>query len=175
MFYDLNVDVAPERREEAVRTCARLGYDVIALNTTVNARKLGAEHEPPPPPPVLSGADLPHDPTVLRVTTGGARGRARIRVLNRLTLVIDDAAQLVQLNSAVLLKYDLVAVVPGSEKLLQQCLQFDFDIISLSFTGRQQFYLKRPQLHVAAEKVCLLRVASRPRRSPVHPIAPEAG
>jgi RNase P/RNase MRP subunit p30 len=152
MFYDLNVAVDPAQREDAARTCARLGFDVIAFNTTVNVRKLGAEHMPPPLPD-LSKAMLPHDAGALRVSDGHARGRSCIRVLNRITLVVDDPAQLATLGSPVLGNFDLVAVAPGSEKLFQQCLQFDFDIIALRFASKQQFYLKRPQLHVAAEKV----------------------
>lgn len=57
------------------------------------------------------------------------------------------------LSSPLLSKFDLVAVRPGSEKLMQQCLQFDFDILSLSLERRQLFHVKRPQVHVAVEKV----------------------
>jgi RNase P/RNase MRP subunit p30 len=156
MFHDLNVDVPPCSRAEAALVCARLGYDVIAFNVTLSGlRKLGPEHNPPPLPD-LAGAALPYDPSVLRVADPRAhtRGNRTIRALNRVTLVIDDNSQLACLGSSVLAKYDLVAVAPATEKLFQQCLQFDVDIVTISLSQRQQFYLKRPQLHVACEKVC---------------------
>lgn len=159
MFHDLNVAVEPAQREEAARTCARLGFDVIAFNTTVSTRRLTPNEHAPPPLPDLSDATLPHDTGALRVSDGRARGRSHIRVLNRITVVVDEAAQLATLGSPVLESYDLVAVAPGSEKLFQQCLQFDFDIISLRFASKQQFYLKRPQLHVAAEKGIMFEIS----------------
>lgn len=74
-------------------------------------------------------------------------------VLTRATVHIDDPAQLQALSSSILRGYDIVAVVPGNEKLLSQVLQFDIDIISLDFAKKPAFYIKRPQLNVAAEKV----------------------
>jgi RNase P/RNase MRP subunit p30 len=155
MFHDLKVEVPVGERAEAARVCARLGYDVIAFNTTVSGvRKLGPEHHPVPLPD-LRGAPLPHDPQLLRVVDPRARtrGQRTIRALTRITIVIDDNSQLACLGSAVLAKYDLVAVAPATEKLFQQSLQFDVDIVSISLSQRQQFYLKRPQVHVATEKV----------------------
>lgn len=155
MFHDLNVCVAPEDELEAVRAANRLGYDVIALTTTVRARKLGPEHAPRP------------IPTDAGINAGGRSGggglciggRRRLQVLRRITLVIDDVAQLVILSSAGLSKWDLVAITPTSEKLFQQCLQFDFDIVALDFARKQQFYLKRPQLHVVAEKGAVFEIS----------------
>lgn len=46
-----------------------------------------------------------------------------------------------------------MAVRPANEKLFQQCLQFDFDIVSLPLDMRFSFHVKRPHVHVVAEKV----------------------
>lgn len=51
--------------------------------------------------------------------------------------------------------YDIVAVRPKTEKLLQQCLQTDVDLVSIDLTQRMAFHLKRPQVHVAEEKVSM--------------------
>lgn len=150
MFYDLNVAVEPSQRAEAARVAARLGFDVIAFNTTVRARKLTQAEHGAPPLPDLADATLAHNASALRV---GAAPRRHVRALNRITIVVDDVAVLATLNSPVLEGYDLVAVAPTTQKLFQQCLQFDFDIIALQFASKQNFYVKRPQVHVAVEKV----------------------
>jgi RNase P/RNase MRP subunit p30 len=190
MFYDLNVDVPIAARPQAAQTCARLGYDVIAFNTTVNSRKLGQEHLPVNFVPDSAAHALPYDPQLIRVASANSRGRCTIRVLQRITLQIEDVSQvcckertvnlvcrvissflaraditpysvfqLPCLSSPVLNKYDIVAVSPASEKILQQCLQFDVDVICLPFTQKHNFHLKRPQLHVAKEKVRTLLFA----------------
>lgn len=94
MFYDLNVDVAPSLRKEAANTCARLGYGVIAFNTTVNTPKLTAEHSAPSLTEI-NGADgaLPFDPNVLRISDRKIRGRQQIRMLTRITIVVEDNNQ----------------------------------------------------------------------------------
>lgn len=152
MFHDLNVCVSPQDEVEAARVAARLGYDVIALTATVRARKLGPEHTPRPRPT----ADF------IETSDGGPLrmgGKRKLRVLRRITLIIEDASQLVVLSSTALTKWDLVAIAPTSEKLFQQCLQFDFDIIALDFAKKQQFYLKRPQLHVAVERGIVFEIS----------------
>lgn len=67
--------------------------------------------------------------------------------------------QLTNLASPILAQYDIVAVRPATEKLLQQCMQFDFDILSLDLSARMPFFVKRPQSHVAAEKGVAFEIA----------------
>lgn len=150
MFHDLNVTVGASSRAAAVETCARLGYDVIALTTPLRGlRKLnGAEHGAPRAPAAASPPGAGDVRPLLR-----ARGRREMTVLSRATVYIDDAAQLQVLSSSVLKTYDVVAVAPANEKLLGQVLQFDVDVVALDFGRKPAFYIKRPQLHVAEEKV----------------------
>lgn len=75
-----------------------------------------------------------------------------IQVLERITLIIDDTSKLSMLNSPILQLYDIVAVQPSNEKLLLQCLQSEFDVISLPLGSRMPFYIKRPHVNVAKEK-----------------------
>lgn len=63
------------------------------------------------------------------------------------------------LASPILAQYDIVAVRPATEKLMQQCMQFDIDILSLDLSARLPFFLKRPQSHVAAEKGVAFEIA----------------
>lgn len=79
------------------------------------------------------------------------KGKA-IKVLERVTIVIDDVSQVGILNSPELNKFDIVACSPTSEKLLLQCLQFDFDVLCMPIDHRMLFQLKRPHIHVAVEK-----------------------
>lgn len=99
MFFDLNVEVAPDARREAANVCARLGYDVIAFNQTINTGKVTNEHAPLILPELNHGDGvLPFDPQLLRVAESRVRGKNQIRLLSRITVVIEESSQVGTLN-----------------------------------------------------------------------------
>ncbi|GAB0488981.1 hypothetical protein MMPV_000196 [Pyropia vietnamensis] len=177
MFYDLNVPTNLHARngDAVLWEAARLGYDVVAFATTVSG-KLGPEHLPPPhlrrskdvPP---KGEDTPvhlrggtvgqyvrlpdgegvHDTAILRLERRQPTGGTLLQ-LTRVTLEVRSPDDLANLSSPILAQYDIVAVRPATEKLLQQCMQFEFDILSLDLSERLPFFIRRPQAHVAASK-----------------------
>jgi len=64
-------------------------------------------------------------------------------------------------SNPLLRDYDIIAVQPATEKLLQQCLQFDIDIVTLALNERLPFYLKVPQVNVMKSKVGIGRFSAR--------------
>ncbi|CAN8069413.1 unnamed protein product [Agarophyton chilense] len=146
MFHDLNICIPPAAQQSALQTLYKLGFHVVAFSTVVsNVSKLTDGHLPPR-----------HKLSVESLSPPGAR---TIKVLQRITLVINDANQLPTLNSSILSAYDLVAVMPTSEKLLQQCMRFDIDIISIPLNARLHFFIKRPHVHVALDKGIIFEIS----------------
>eukprot|EP01135_Chromosphaera_perkinsii_P008011 Nk52_evm83s1073 gene=Nk52_evmTU83s1073 len=83
-----------------------------------------------------------------------SRGR-KFTQLSRLTMELQDSSQTFGLhtNNQVLGTYDLVAVVPGNEKVFQMvCSTLDVDIISFDFSRRIPFYFKMPPVGLAIER-----------------------
>ncbi|KAG2463227.1 RPP30 protein, partial [Polypterus senegalus] len=76
------------------------------------------------------------------------RGKSKpIRVLNRLTVVVSDAVQCIELRatSPHIRLYDIVAVLPKTEKLFHTaCMTLDVDIICITVTEKQPFHFRRP-------------------------------
>jgi len=73
-------------------------------------------------------------------------------VLERAHLVISQASHMVLFQSNLLSKFDLISVQPATEKLLQNCFQFDFDILSLDLAARKLFIIKATHISVCMEK-----------------------
>lgn len=94
MFFDARIDVPPQDRAHVIRTCATLGYDVVAFNRTVRTKKLSAEHEAERGASALP-LELESDAgaALLRIDSQKLRGTGRVRVLQRITLDITDNSQ----------------------------------------------------------------------------------
>mmetsp|Transcript_10050 Transcript_10050/g.26847 ORF Transcript_10050/g.26847 Transcript_10050/m.26847 type:complete len:296 (-) Transcript_10050:306-1193(-) len=167
MFYDLGASAALRSQQNVDVTVARLGYHVVAFEVAV---KGGAK----PPPADLSNAPAPALAALFETATrqrsgqssgaGDGRKSSRVHALSRVTLEVHEAAQLtawLPLARA----FDITAVRPGSEKMLQLALASDgVDIIALDHAtagdapqSHQQhralpFRLRRQHIHVAREK-----------------------
>ena len=65
----------------------------------------------------------------------------------RLTVATNDCNTLHCLTNPIANEYDIISIVPQSEKLfLQACSSLQVDMISLKMTERLDFHLKRPQV-----------------------------
>ncbi len=80
-------------------------------------------------------------------SSGGGGVKTPFRELFRITLVLDDPAQVHVMSSAAavtaLKTYDLIAVAPTNDKLLHTCCQsLDVDIITFDFARKLSYYLR---------------------------------
>ncbi|KAL7273990.1 RNA-binding RNA processing protein rpp1 [Rhizina undulata] len=134
MFYDLNIPWS-QNSPELPRIAAfldELGYNVIALNHTLSGKLSPSLTNPIPADP------FPQTP--------------KLRVLRRITLVLDDPSQNHRLASLTNL-YDIVALRPTSEKLLlQACSALECDLVSLDLSQRLPFHLKHKVVGTAIQR-----------------------
>ncbi|KAJ1327753.1 ribonuclease P/MRP protein subunit RPP1 [Microdochium nivale] len=149
MLYDLNIAWSPTATavelDRTLTFSASLGYDVVALNHTIN---------PPIPaqtinplPRLQSSAAAP--PSSLTQHNGPATTE-QPAVLHRVTVVMSDPSQthrLVQLAAA----YDILAIRPLTDKAFQNaCLNMaEPSLISLDMTQHLPFHF-RPKPCMAA-------------------------
>ncbi|OTA86020.1 hypothetical protein M434DRAFT_400042 [Hypoxylon sp. CO27-5] len=151
MLYDLNIAWSPTTSaadlERTLRFSSQLGYNVVALNHTLDAPLPSNISNPLPkfPSPSSSSSSSSNPETEnrnLRIPT----------TLRRLTINLADPAQNPQLPKAAQ-AYDIVALRPHTEKAFQAaCLTVsatDVSLISLDLTSRLPFYL-RPKPCMAA-------------------------
>jgi len=129
------VDAASaESCREHLRLLARLGYDGAAVARCV-ARKVGRSDA--------------GQVSAIELSAGGA---GRFRQFSRLTATLSEAAHAYALNpsNGVTPTYDLVAAVPTTEPLFDQCCrQLDVDLISLPLAERLPFRLSLPPIAAA--------------------------
>ncbi|XDG08780.1 hypothetical protein ABKA04_008395 [Annulohypoxylon sp. FPYF3050] len=151
MLYDLNItwssSTSAADLERTLRFSSQLGYNVVALNHTLDAPLSSQLTNPipkitPPQPTSQQSTTLQNENRNQRIPT----------VLRRLTINLSDPAQNPQLPKASQL-YDLLAIRPQTEKAFQAaCITVsatDISIISLDMTQRLPFYL-RPKPCMAA-------------------------
>ncbi|KAI1465518.1 PHP domain-like protein [Daldinia caldariorum] len=148
MLYDLNIDwskaTSTAELERTLRFSSQLGYNVVALNHTLDAPLPSQISNPIPqfPPPSSSKATSQTENQQQRIPT----------VLRRLTVNFSDPSQNQQLPKAAQ-AYDIVALRPQTEKAFQAaCLTVsatDVSLISLDLTARLPFHL-RPKPCMAA-------------------------
>ncbi|KAI1138196.1 PHP domain-like protein [Hypoxylon sp. FL0543] len=155
MLYDLNIAWSPSTTaadlERTLRFSSQLGYNVVALNHTLDAplpsnisNPLPKFPSPPPPshPSHPSSSTPQNEPRNQRIPT----------ILHRLTINLADPAQNPQLPKAAQ-AYDILALRPHTEKAFQAaCLTVsatDVSLISLDLAARLPFYL-RPKPCMAA-------------------------
>ncbi|KAJ2822311.1 RNA-binding RNA processing protein rpp1 [Coemansia furcata] len=165
MFYDLNIALPDSAGKaggvvssqdwaqvtQAVERARTLGYQVVALNQTINS-KLVPEHLA-----VWKSIPVIKDAVYSWNRETGARGddsafssvpRGKIRVLRRLTMIVSDTAQSQSLTgsgSATTAEYDVVAVRPTTDKLLSAASSGAWeavDVISLDMGGRWGYFVK---------------------------------
>ncbi|XP_064602170.1 ribonuclease P protein subunit p30-like isoform X2 [Liolophura sinensis] len=125
----------------------QVGYQVVAINYDGGELKGKKGKEPP----IKSPAEVVLDEknmTELKKTTGKS-----FRQLSRFTTVINDPAQTHKLTSPEIQAYDLLAVVPTSEKTFHlACGTLEVDIISLDLTEKLPFLFRRPSISLAIER-----------------------
>ncbi|KAI0137564.1 PHP domain-like protein [Hypoxylon sp. NC0597] len=147
MLYDLNIAWSPTTSaadlERTLRFSSQLGYNVVALNHTLDAPLPSNISNPLP--------KFPSSPSPADSQTG-SRNQRIPTTLRRLTINLSDPAQNPQLPKAAQ-AYDIVALRPLTEKAFQAaCLTVsatDVSLISLDLTSRLPFYL-RPKPCMAA-------------------------
>jgi ribonuclease P/MRP protein subunit RPP1 len=77
----------------------------------------------------------------------------KLEIYSRLTIEMDDAAQNYSIKGNVGESYNLIAVVPRTEKLFQMaCQTLEIDIISFDMGERLPFHLKVPSIKVAIKR-----------------------
>lgn len=138
MLYDLNV-LYPENNNsnEILKTLAvlrDLGYNVIAL-TVIIAGKLPKNYTNP----------ISKDVESIRAKF------PELKILTRATVLLDDSSQHPNLSPLRPL-FDLIAVRPMSEKLLQNCTNLDPDLISFPATKRLPYFLRHKTICAAVDK-----------------------
>ncbi|KAG5518930.1 hypothetical protein PMAC_002461 [Pneumocystis sp. 'macacae'] len=133
-MYDLNVlwygsGVSESEMKKMVIFLSELGYSTIALNYMVN----------------------PIRPDIIQC-------RKPMRILSRVTIVLDEGSQNYNLYSATD-TFDILAVRPTSEKMFQHvCTSMDVDIISLDMSQRLPFYIKHSTVGVAITRGIRLEI-----------------
>ncbi|KAH8151295.1 uncharacterized protein LAJ45_04497 [Morchella importuna] len=140
MFHDLNIPWTPTS-PDLPRTIAfldELGYNVVALNHTISG-KFSQSHVNP-----ISPDPFPQHP--------------RLKILRRVTVVLDDPAQCHHLTSLVNY-YDLVALRPTNDKLLlQACSSLECDLISIDLSQRLSYNLKHKIVGTAIQRGVFLEI-----------------
>lgn len=141
MFHDLDVCAGPT--EVVLQTLVKLGYSSAAFTTLVSSKTTKAP-------------SLPSHPG--------------LKLLTRATLTLSEPSQIALLSSANLNSFDLVAVRPTTEKLLQAALNAEVDIISIPLDKRSAYRLRRAHLHVAQSKgvrfeLCYVHALRESRRN----------
>ncbi|CAL1262686.1 unnamed protein product [Larinioides sclopetarius] len=151
---DLNiaVDIYTDRQELIKRILDRaveFGFATVALNTIVDSSKLSGKNLSIPEPKLV---DFKAD------------GAKHFRVLNRITAIIEESIHSHHfLRSPIVKKYDIVALQPVGEKMLQHvCSLSDFDIISLNLTENLGYNLKRTTVGLAKDKGICFEITYAP-------------
>ncbi|KAI1804755.1 PHP domain-like protein [Daldinia bambusicola] len=176
MLYDLNIAWSPSTStaelERTLRFSSQLGYNVVALNHTLDAPLPSQISNPIPQfPSSSSSSSSSSKATTSSSQPENQQNRQRVpTVLRRLTVSFSDPSQNQQLPKAAQ-AYDILALRPLTEKAFQAaCLTVsatDVSLISLDLTARLPFHL-RP-------KPCMAAVARGLRFEVAYGRALEAG
>ncbi|KAF8763495.1 Ribonuclease P protein subunit p30 like protein [Argiope bruennichi] len=151
---DLNiaVDVYADQQDlikHVLDRAVEFGFETVALNTIVDSSKLSGKNISIPEPKLIDFK---------------AEGAKHFRVLNRITAVIEESIHSHHfLKSPITKKYDIVALQPVGEKMLQHvCSLTDFDIISLNLTESLGYNLKRTTVGLATDKGICFEITYAP-------------
>ncbi|XP_035209736.1 probable ribonuclease P protein subunit 3 [Stegodyphus dumicola] len=141
---DLNIiirtqDLKNDHITDCLHRAYDFGYECVAINTVIDSS-------------VLSGKNITiPEPKTVTFTAENCRN---FKIVNRLTAIIEDGIHAHHLlKSPIPKKYDLLALQPVNEKMLQHiCSTLDVDIISLNLTEDMGYSLKRTYIGQAIEK-----------------------
>ncbi|CCJ30345.1 unnamed protein product [Pneumocystis jirovecii] len=141
-MYDLNVlwhgsGVSENEMKKMIIFLNELGYSTIALNYMVYG-KIGKKITNPIRPDIV-------------------QCRKPMRILSRVTIVLDEGSQ--NYNLASTDAFDILAVRPTTEKMFQHvCTSMDVDIISLDMSQRLPFYIKHSTVGIAITRGIRLEI-----------------
>ncbi|GBM49841.1 Ribonuclease P protein subunit p30 [Araneus ventricosus] len=152
MDLNITVDVYSDRQDLikcVLDRAVEFGFETVALNTIVDSSKLSGKN-----------LSIP-EPKLIYFKADGAK---HFRVLNRITAIIEEGIHSHHfLKSPVVKKYDIVALQPVGEKMLQHvCSLTDFDIISLNLAENLGFNLKRTTVGLATDKGICFEITYAP-------------
>jgi RNase P/RNase MRP subunit p30 len=168
---------------ECIQTLKALGYDGCAINHLQGSKKIpgkkstaSSSHKEESKNLIKtlldrlekSDASFCASRNSLLVHHVRQKQRDQFSLYSRITLVLEDASQNFGLSvssstSSFLNEYDLIAVQPMTEKLLQTaCSNLDVDIISLDMSSRLPFYLKYTTIRQAIDRGILFEISYAP-------------
>ncbi|GIY22232.1 ribonuclease P protein subunit p30 [Caerostris extrusa] len=137
---DLNIQISTvaESKQMLQKAC-EYGYRTVAINTIVDSNKLSGKNIYIPKPKLIDFK---------------VNGLKRFQVCNRITAIVEDSIHCDNfLRNPITEKYDIIAVQPIGEKMLQHVSSLsDIDIISLNLTENLGYSLKRNIIALAKEK-----------------------
>ena len=128
-----------------ITALVNLGYETVAINRTISPeiKPKGGQDKIPGPPNL----------TNLQGLNGLKKVCPKLKLLSRITVVIQDQQQVRFIPGDTVQSYDIVSVQPMNEKLFQQvCQAVECDVISFDMTSRMPFYIKHPQINLAIER-----------------------
>jgi ribonuclease P/MRP protein subunit RPP1 len=145
---DLNIKIKSsseiKERTAIIRKLAELGWDSIAWNQTVLAKSSQRTHVKPKESIPLSTIEISE--VMKQRCLINSAPFTEIKQYNRITLVVDDIsdAQGITANNDHLRSFDIVAVLPGNQKVLAHiCKNADVDLICFDFTRRIPFQINK--------------------------------
>ncbi|KAI2616093.1 PHP domain-like protein [Hypoxylon sp. NC1633] len=147
MLYDLNIAWSPSTSaadlERTLRFSSQLGYNVVALNRTLDAPLKAPMISNPLPKFPASAATTTTTTTTNSSSSSNPRTEGIPSVLHRLTVRLSDPAQNPHLAKAAQ-AYDILAVRPQTEKaFVAACLNIqDASVISIDLSARLPYNLK---------------------------------
>lgn len=173
---------------DCVQTLKTLGYDGCAINHLQGSKKIpgkdkktiisSSSHKEEQKNPIktLLARLEKYDVTFhasrnsLLLHQVRQKRREQFYLYSRITLILEDVSQNYGLSSisssassSFLNDYDLIAVQPMTEKLLQTaCSNLDVDIISLDMSSRLPFYLKYTTIRQAIDRGILFEISYAP-------------
>ncbi|XP_065920113.1 ribonuclease P protein subunit p30-like isoform X2 [Dysidea avara] len=86
-----------------------------------------------------------------------------VKLLRRLTILVEDPSLLHVLASPAVSQYDIVAIQPNSERTFQQaCATLPVDIVTMEMTEQLPFILRRQQIGQAIERGLMFEICYSP-------------
>lgn len=146
-FADISLPFQEDRRVlmKYIKALVNLGYETIAINRTVSPqlKQKGGQGKIPAPPSLTNLPDLEELKKI----------SPKLKLLSRITVVIEEQQQVRFIPGETIQSYDIVSVQPMSEKLFQQvCSSVEADVISFDMTSRMPFYIKHRQVNLAIQR-----------------------
>jgi len=141
--------VKGENIQDIIKRSFDLGYECVAINTVISSSNLSGKNVNIPEPKHIS--------------FDWKFGR-KFRILNRLTAIIEDSIHAHHLmKSPVTKKYDILAIQPVGEKVLQHVAsQVDIDILCLNLSEDLGFTLKKTHVGLAFQKSICFEISYAP-------------